>query len=836
MVESRTYPDGATLEGKWNYSYGAQSVSGVNHPCTEVTARSNTNELLLDQRHFFLTAGQYTEAPISGRHDGTHYALWSTGVEWRTESRDALENVLAANEQDWTQRSAVSWSTYQQEQPAKDNRVNQTRRYLETSAMAKVETFYDQYNNPTEVKEYDYDQTLKRRTVTSYVSVNLGFNYQTDDSIHLLSLPDIQTIYDGSGVQKAQTVIEYDVYANDGNHSLLATYASVSQHDSGYGTAKTTRGNPTRTGTWLNTTSSFVYGYPRYDILGNVVSAKDARGNVSTISFADDFGNGSNPGAPNQNPATPTYAFPTLITSPPPEAGAAVHTARSQYDYSTSLLTGFRDRNNVVTQTIYDDPFNRPTQVNSALGINGVENRALIYYAPAVTPFGITLANNDVLTVKDQTTLTDSNLRSWTVTDGLGRTKETWSRDPQGDVKAVVIYDALSRAKQVSNPFRPSLEAAPVFTTTTYDLLGRVTSVTTPDNAVVLTSYNADNVTVTDQAGKARKSVTDALGRIIKLFEDPSGSNYETTYNYDSLDNLVKVTQGSQQRFFMYDSLKRLIRARNPEQSTLASLALSDPTSGNSAWSTSYQYDANSNLTAKTDARGAASTYVYDALNRNTTVDYSDTTSINPDVKRFYDGATKGIGRFWYSYTGGDYSTGSNVEHTSIDSYDELGRPLVQRQLFKLNGTWSSPYQTSRSYNLAGAVTMQAYPSTHSVTYSYDFAGRLDSFTGNLGDGVQRTYSNNIDYSSFGGLSREQFGTNTPLYHKSFYNIRGQLFDTRLSSVNDTWDWNRGRFILYYSSNHTWGQSGTDNNGNLRFAETWIPPEGATLDQADTLM
>ena len=62
-------------------------------------------------------------------------------------------------------------------------------------------------------------------------------------------------------------------------------------------------------------------------------------------------------------------------------------------------------------------------------------------------------------------------------------------------------------------------------------------------------------------------------------------------------------------------------------------------------------------------------------------------------------------------------------------------------------------------------------------------------------------------------------------------------YSTRaLSSVNDTWDWNRGRLILYYSSNHLWGQSGTDNNGNVMFAETWIPPENAALDQAEHLI
>src|SRR5262249_46801676 len=150
--------------------------------------------------------------------------------------------------------------------------------------------------------------TLKRRTVTTYLSTNNGYNYQTDDSIRLLGLPDTQTIYDGSGNQMARTVTEYDVYTNDGNHDVLTSYASVSQHDSSYGTAKTTRGNPTRAGTWLNTTGAYIYTYPRYDILGNAVSTKDARGNVSTVSFADDFGDGSNPGTSTQNPSTPTYA------------------------------------------------------------------------------------------------------------------------------------------------------------------------------------------------------------------------------------------------------------------------------------------------------------------------------------------------------------------------------------------------------------------------------------------------------------------------------------------------------------------------------------------------
>jgi YD repeat-containing protein len=621
--------------------------------------------------------------------------------------------------------------------------------------MAKNETTYDQYNNPTEVREYGFDQLLKRRTTTTYLTWNNGFNYATDDSIHLLSLPVTTTIFNAAGTQIAQSVNEYDVYVNDGDRAQLTDYGVVSQHDSNYGTAKTTRGNGTRAGEWLNTTGTFIYAYARFDTLGNVVAIKDALGNVATFSFADDFGPGQNPETPSQNPLTPTYAMPTLITSPPPSPGAPVHTARSQYDYSTGLVTGFRDRNNIVTQMVYNDPFNRPTLVKSALGIAGVESHTATYYAPA-TVFGITLTKQDVLAAADLETLDDASIRGWSVTDGFGRTTEEWKRDSQGDVKTATVYDGLGRVKQRSNPFRPTTES-PVFATTAYDLLGRVTSVTTPDNAVVSTSYSGNSITVTDQSGRPRKSVTDALGRLIEVYEDPevpggpAELNYLTTYSYDLLDNLVKVTQGTQQRFFMYDSLKRLIRARNPEQGTPASLSLSDSVTGNSAWSVGYQYDANGNLTQKIDARDVVSIYVYDALNRNTTVDYSDTPLITPDVKRFYDGATNGKGRFWYDYAGGDYGTGSNVEHNSIDTYDALGRPLVKRQLFKLNGTWSEPYQTSRVYNRAGGVTTQTYPSGHWVTYNYDNAGRLAdkdasnlAFTGNLGDGAQRTYSSGI--------------------------------------------------------------------------------------------
>ncbi|HEY3102502.1 MAG TPA: RHS repeat domain-containing protein [Pyrinomonadaceae bacterium] len=72
---------------------------------------------------------------------------------------------------------------------------------------------------------------------------------------------------------------------------------------------------------------------------------------------------------------------------------------------------------------------------------------------------------------------------------------------------------------------------------------------------------SGNTVTATDQASKSRKSVSDALGRLTGVYEDPSGLNYQTSYSYDVLNDLTQVSQGSQTRTFIYDSLKRLTSA-----------------------------------------------------------------------------------------------------------------------------------------------------------------------------------------------------------------------------------------------------------------------------------
>jgi RHS repeat-associated protein len=843
VIERRVYPNGGTgsaYESKMTYSRPESMTTNAGY--VEVNQYDSSGVLLGRSRHYF-----YGSARASFLQKGTDYPAWQDSREYSTEIFDTNGTTLRRVENIFAQRTPVSWWTLDSSlAPPNDVRVTDTITTLaDTNQVSKQSFGYDDsvpFNNQNSVKEYDYGSgapgLLVRETRTTFVT---DVSY-TGMSVHLRNLPAQVSIYDGATPNRlrAQTVFEYDNYGTADNfHTFIKTYPPVGagQSPSGFEpsfnstSANLLRGNVTKTSRNLLDASGAVIGsissYAQYDVLGNVVKAIDPRSTptnliATTFDYADNFGTPdgearTNSGASELNPiGLVTYAVPTVVTN------ALGHKTYTQYDYYLGKPVNVEDANGIVFSGSYDDALDRPKLVQRAIGTT----------AESQTAFSYNDTDRVITTTSDLDT-DGRKLISKLLYDRMGRTIETQRYEGGGNYIAVQMeYDVLGRASKTSNPFRPWQSETAIWTTNAFDALGRVISVTTPDNAVVSTSYLGNAVTVTDQALKTRKSVTDGLGRLTSVYESPSDSNYNylTSYAYDTLDNLIAVTQGSQTRTFVYDSLKRLKSATNPESGTICygtvvgGQCLADG------------YDANGNLVYKTDARGVRSTYTYDALNRNTLVDYSD-TSVNPDITRVYDNATsgaKGIGRLWHSYAGGTNTTGTNVEETTVDSYHPLGSPLVQRQLFKTGGTWSAAYQTQRTYNLAGHVKTQTYPSGNAVTYNYDAAGRLankdalnPAFSGNLGDGAPRTYASDITYASLGGLAKEKFGTDTAIYNKLFYNSRGQLAEIR-ETTSDTGPsdttWNRGKFINWYSL--TCGGptcNATNNNGNLRKQETWIP-------------
>ncbi len=829
LSQRRVYQDASStsLQSKTDYSAAVDDING--HSIRTVDQRNAAGALLSREKHYFHNV-PYTDPTINGSIQ-TAYSPPLEGREYMTESYDDDGTTLLRKvEHTWTSTAGTGGG------PSTNPRITQTLTMLSDSNQVAKQTFnYDQYNNQTDVYEYNYGVgaagSLVRRTSTTYLTSNVvngtTYNYDTDTSIHLRNLPTQISIYNAAGVEQARATYEYDNYTATANHAGLTARTGISGLDSAYTTAKKTRGNVTAVTRYLLDAVGSVTGsisiYQQYDVAGNTVKSIDGEGHVTTSTFTDSYGGPDAEARLNSGPqelvtqsgTQQSYAFPSLVIN---DLGQKLYT---QHDYYTGQVVDEEDPNGVTSSSYYDDDLDRPTKVIRAASDEDLQNQTLFTYDDTLRVITTTSdfdAHNDPTPVKSQVLF-----------DGLGRTTETRTFETASTYIAVrKTYDALGRSKQVSNPFR---SGTPVWTTTAYDALGRVISVTTPDSAAITTSYSGNTVTVTDQTGRDRQSALDALGRLTQVIEDPGtgGLGYVTDYTYDVLGNLRKVVQGSQLHYFMYDSLSRLIRVKNPEQSANASLALTDPVTSNAQWSIAYTYDDDNNLSTRTDARNLATTYTYDGLNRNTSITYKSGTVVQARVVRTYDTAPNGVGRpaTASSYIDAGTNVGANSQ-TIINSYDAMGRPLSQSQYFYANGSWGTAFTTQRTYNLAGVVTSQTYPSGRVVNYTYDLAGRASGFTGNLGDGVTRNYATTITYDQWGGLSREKFGTTTALYHKERRNIRGQLYDMRLSTVNDADNWNRGAVINHYTQvNYGFGNSGTDNNGNLLFQQHWVPNDDA---------
>jgi RHS repeat-associated protein len=353
-----------------------------------------------------------------------------------------------------------------------------------------------------------------------------------------------------------------------------------------------------------------------------------------------------------------------------------------------------------------------------------------------------------------------------------------------------------------------------VWTTNVYEGLGRTISVTTPDGAVVTSSYSANNTKVTDQAGKLRRSLTDAAGRLIRVDEPDGGGNLgavaspaqPTYYSYDVLDNLTGVTQGTQPaRSFVYDSLKRLTSASNPESGVVG-----------------YEYDNNGNLFRKTDSRTPAvvTTYFYDALNRVTKRTYTDST---PEVNYYYDnqtlpagapGFTRGpsIGRLVAVTYGGATSSAGTYQ-----GYDASGRPAASFQK-----TDAQIYQLSYGYDLAGNIRSQTYPSGKEIRTSYDSAGRLSGVSRYINSIFDKTYASQMSYASHGAVKQVQLGNQK--WEHTLFNSRLQPTEIGIG-INSS---DSSLMKLEYTYGNP-NPSIHDNNGNVLTQQITAPKNGGTL-------
>lgn len=833
-IQSRTLNlnDGSTPAATWNYTYVASGawIQGESGPPQITTTVSDP----LGDKDVHTATGF---SPLSsGFADSCSY--YETEVQTYSSSGAVLKTVnttysYPTNIAQLPYADGAAWSVL----PANVTTIWPNGRTRQTT-MSYDPGFLFQSPNPSltstytashgrmiKKQEYDYTNALLQTTNISYAWQSPNPNYGSYLTNDLLNLPYSIQVLNSGGIQASYTYYGYD------ESGLQASNVTEQK-----ATGESHPGNQTSVHRWMNVNTAST---PTCAAITNNYA-------VTTSVFYDtgEVQQSTDPcGYPSAYPTTyqysPTYygAYLTTVTN------TLGQSTTYGYDFNTGSVTSIQDPNLQTTSKSYD-MMNRLTQVSYPDG-----GSTKYCYSDVPTSLGGTCPTSPPFQVIETKAITSSqNEISTAIVDGLGRLSQTQlNSDPLGTTYTLTSYDPLGRKSKVYNPTRCSAittncgESTWGFTTTSYDTLNRVTSVLEQDNSVVATTYDQTNsnssgvcTTVTDEAGKSRQSCVDGLGRMTSVWEAPTttGYNFETVYAYDTLNNLLSVTQEGDSsssnwrtRSFVYDSLSQLTSATNPESGTIL-----------------YAYDANGNLATKTaplpnattGSPTVTATNTYDQLNRLTSKTYSDGTT--PANYYHYDVApstgtanlTNLVGRLVTSSN--QYGGGTSGQATATYySYDAMGRVIrewEQTPSVSPNGAW-----VCNTYDLAGnlasinpaGLVMAGNSSTCNssgtvISYARNAANRLTAVTSSLVDAQHPAtlyslqpsvgyYANGaIREASFGNGLTETVALNSRLQPcRINVNSSGAYFSTCTDAVPSG---NLLDFTMGYNA-------GTSDNGNV---------------------
>jgi RHS repeat-associated protein len=760
-------------------------------------------------------------------HKVTDYNKPLEGKLLKTELLDVNGSPLNTVESSWSYTGSIDKPEIE--------RVSETQTTLnDANLISKVVYGYDSRNNTTDLYEYDFGSgtvgAFLRRTHTDFMTTNpVNSVDYSSESVHQYRLPcQMWVSSDSSGnTRNALELTEYDNYTADSPHAGLTPRSSVIEHDStNFGASYIPRGNVTSVTSYANAgaQTGAVSAFSQYDILGNVVETIDARGYASTIGYSDNFGSPDGESttntAPSQLNGSNTFAFPTSTTIQV-DSFPLGWTTYAQFDYYTGSPVNTQDVNGVISKMLYNDLLDRPTQRVSAVG-TALESQTTTVYDDT---------NHRLQITSDLNGLNDNLLKSESYYDGLGRVVETRKYEVGGGYVSVetvpflTVQDPVTSvwraANKTSNPYRPLAGETAIWTTSLADELGRPLKVITPDNAIVKTDYTGNATTVTDQAGKVRRSLTNALGQPTRI-DEPNLSNQlgslntpnqATYYSYNTLGKMIRVQQGDQNRYFQYDSLGRMLRFRQPEQEINTALNTSGNPDNNS-WTAGFTYDNNGNAVTTTDAKGTTITNVYDALNRPTSRSYNDNPT-TPTVYFYYDGA--GLDSVPDHSKGKLTKVSNSVSESRYTSFDLLGTLLSSEQRTPLDGetiATAIPRTSSYVYNLSGALIQETYPSGRTVKNDLDAIGDIARIYGQANStATEKTFATGFSYMPDGKIGKLQLGNG--LWESAKVNSRLQV--TELAVGHSVGDGSLGKFEYAYGELQSDGTTvdATKNAGNI---------------------
>ena len=633
---------------------------------------------------------------------------------------------------------------------------------------------------PKDVFEYAANATtVLRSTRTLY---NMGSVYTNR---HILGLVSDKLLYDGD-VDSGGTLMSKFAYFYDETGSINGTDAPVQHDNINYSPSFVTgRGNLSSVKRYdVTNTSVFTATSSKYNTAGSPVSSTDATTHTVTISYADSFSDGT----PRN-----TLAYPTTVTDP------EGYSSTSKYNFDFGAVTRAQSPQPNTTQNLAGpeqswtfDPLGRLLQVTNL--VNNAYTR--FEYDPGQ------------LRVDTYSTIQEGlgEAHSFRFTDGAGRVIATASDHNTNTFSGQkTIYDVMGRVFKTSNPAETSASGTPlqwntagddtasswIYTEQIYDWKGRPLVTTNPSmtsNPAETTtkqySYSGCGcaggqvVTITDEGAiqadgsikkRQQKIYADVLGRTVKtetLNWDGTGPNgtggtvySATNVTYNARDQVTLVRQYAgptssttfQDTTSSFDGFGRLKTQHVPEQQIDAN----NPVSSDH---TTWNYNNDDTVQSVIDARGAITSFTYNARRLATLVTFnSGSIPGNNNVA-----PTANI-TFTYDARGNRTSM-SDGSGTVSYHYDQLSQMDWEERTFAGLPN-AGAFRLNYEYNLSGIlkkVTDQR--SATSFTETLDKLGRVTSVSAIGSSGVQTQFVSDAQYRAWGALkSRTQANTTLSL-------------------------------------------------------------------------
>ncbi len=468
-----------------------------------------------------------------------------------------------------------------------------------------------------------------------------------------------------------------------------------------------------------------------YDANGNRTSATDALGRVTTFTY-DAMGNvltkSQVVGGQTLTWSYTYNAFGQVLTA----TDSLGKTTTNTYDVKGNLLTTTTPSPDgttpgSVTSFLYDT-LGQLTRVTDPRG-----NQTNITYTTAGLIATVTDADNKVTTFEydargNRTAVVDAlNNRTTFTYNTMNRlTRITYPDLTHSDF----VYDTRGRRTSVTDQNGKVTSYA-------YDDADRLTTVTdaqTPSAGVTTYAYDSENnlTSIMDALGRATSFTYDSYGRVTKT---TFPSTLEETYTYDAMGNLLSKKDRKDQTInYFYDALNRLTSKSYPDSTSVT-----------------YTYDAGTRLTQVSDATGTYQ-FAYDSMGRltGTTTDYSFLTSRTFTNGYQYD-ATSNRTRFTDPEGGQtDYVYDVLNRLTSLTnfsaqtfnfSYDALGR---RTQLTRPNGV-NTDYNYDNLSRLLSVLHKLGAQTIDGATYTVDAVGNRTSKLNHI-NGVTENYTYDAIY------------------------------------------------------------------------------------------